>query len=283
LKDRTSNSSLRHSTRSKNPARLYLITGKGGVGKTTMAMALTKHLESQGVKVLYNSFDQPVNQELIRELNIPHMELDLLTSTKKYIAKKLGNETIASWILKTPFFKSLFNMLPGLGHMIFFGHLINMLQEDEELTLVLDSPSSGHAITMLEAGPNFKEMFKTGIIVDDILKMDNFLSTPQVLKSIILSLPTEMALQEAQDLKGEIHRLLNQDVAIVVNDLLSLCPELEGIPKEELPEFLEKKISLEKEVLDKQANSFEALFPHFSHQSRAAIIRHLSQVIEVVK
>ena len=38
--------------------RLYIITGKGGVGKTTLAMALTKHLQNANYNVKYNCFHQ---------------------------------------------------------------------------------------------------------------------------------------------------------------------------------------------------------------------------------
>ena len=40
-----------------NTYRFYIFTGKGGVGKTTAAMAFTKHLQNNSKKVKYG-YDQ---------------------------------------------------------------------------------------------------------------------------------------------------------------------------------------------------------------------------------
>ena len=100
--------------------RFYIFTGKGGVGKTTLSLAFTKKLKEQGVKVKLAYFKttkleestihyQEV-QKKAQDLDIEPLGLDLLESAQAYIQKKLGSKTIASWVIKTPFFKSLINM-----------------------------------------------------------------------------------------------------------------------------------------------------------------------------
>ena len=63
--------------------------------------------------------------------------MEIATSIEKYISSKLKSDIIASWIMKTPFAKSLFNIIPGIGYMIFLGHIIWMLEQDE-LNAILD-------------------------------------------------------------------------------------------------------------------------------------------------
>lgn len=241
-------------------------------------MAITKAYESVGKKVLYNCFDQPLNNSLSRNLNLPHFLLKMEDSAKEYIANKLGSETIAGWILKTPFFSSLFNMLPGLGHMILLGHIINKLEEDPELTIVLDSPSSGHALTMFESPQNFKEMFRSGLIVEDIKRMEDFIFKADQMKVVITALPTEMALQEAQDLELALKQRRVHDITHVVNDLLKICPSLEGSTSDELPDFLNKKISMEEELL-KNLDSSWRLIPHYTHDKPSSIIKECSLLL----
>jgi len=67
--------------------RLYIFTGKGGVGKTTLAMAFTLYLKNQGINAKYNCFHQTPEKSLQRELNLPSIEMQVDTSTETYIAK----------------------------------------------------------------------------------------------------------------------------------------------------------------------------------------------------
>lgn len=250
------------------------------MGKTTLAMALTKALKDQGHNVLYNCFDQPLNTSLSKSIDLPHFLLEMHSSAKEYIAKKLGSETIAGWILKTPFFSSLFNMLPGLGHMILLGHIINKLEEDPTLKIVLDSPSSGHALTMFESPINFKEMFRTGLIVEDIERMEKFIHNHERMKVVVTALPTQMAIQESMDLEQSLKDRKVHNFVHVLNDVLTTSPSLEGAEESDLPEFLKKKLDLEKELFKTlQDKDHWTILPHFSEEDPSLIVKDAADYI----
>lgn len=251
------------------------------MGKTTLAMALTKALKDKGHNVLYNCFDQPLNKTLSKNINLPHFTLEMDSSAKEYIAKKLGSETIAGWILKTPFFSSLFNMLPGLGHMILLGHIINKLEEDPSLKIVLDSPSSGHALTMFESPINFREMFRTGLIVEDIDRMERFIHEQNRMKVVVTALPTRMAIQESMDLEASLKKRKVENFVHVLNDVLTLSPSLKDIDPVHFPEFLQKKISLENELFkDLDGKDHWSVLPHFSEEDPSLIVKDASEFIK---
>jgi anion-transporting ArsA/GET3 family ATPase len=255
LKDHISNSSSRPTTHSNSTLkRLYIITGKGGVGKTTTAISLSKHLIEEGYNVLYNSFDTECDTSLLQKLDIPYFQLHKDDSFKMYVAKKLNSDILGSWVMKAPFAHSLLNIIPGLGSMILLGHLMQLLQDDPTLTIVLDSPSSGHVLTMLESPANFKEIFQTGAIVEDIRKMETFM-TPETMKVCILALPTMMAIHEGIELKEELLKRKISNTEIILNDSLR---ELLNDSKAELPEFLLKRLELENSVF----SEYEALIGH---------------------
>jgi anion-transporting ArsA/GET3 family ATPase len=245
--------------------RLYVVTGKGGVGKTVFSLALAKHLKSKGHKVVYNSLDQDPNTRVCRDLEIPTWQLTLEESARIYIGKKLGSDTIASWIMKTPFFISLFNMIPGLGQMIFFGHIVKRLQDEPNLHIVIDSPSTGHALTMFESPLNFKEMFGNGLIVDDINEMLDFIAQKNALKTIILALPTYMSTNEGFELKETLLEKGVTNLQIIINDSLKNIP---NINVDNLPNFLQKKCQGETTVIDDlnelEGTSDRLIIPHFS-------------------
>lgn len=282
MKVATTSFSLLPSILSNKKARLIVITGKGGVGKTTLSIAASRFLQSQGRKVLYCSFDQPANKNLLEKASVNFIDLKVRESAQEYIGKKVGSTTVANWVMKTPFFSSLFNMLPGLGQMILLGNIINMLENDDQLTIVLDSPSSGHALTMLESPQNFKEMFRAGLIVEDILRMQKFLFKESNLELITTSLPSQMATTEALELGRDLEKRGVPSINKVLNDSLTFCNEITESTAEAFPQFIKSKLALESELFDQldQASDW-SMIPHFSYNNQTEVISALTDFFKL--
>lgn len=229
--------------------RLYIFTGKGGVGKTTLSLSFTKHLQDQGkkAKVAYfktSKLDEQTKQyqevtEKAKKLGIEAIGLDLFESAQAYIAKKLGSTTVAYWVVKTPFFKSLINMIPGFNYLVYMGQILQYLVDDPDLILILDSPSSGHALTMFEATKNFSQIFQKGLLYEDTKLMVDMLSQQDFVQINIITLPTLLALQEAEDLQQSLKQIENFDIRVICNY------GLESYQALQLPQCLRQKIANE--------------------------------------
>lgn len=235
----------------KKQHRLYIVTGKGGVGKSIISMALTLNLKERGIDAHYHPFHQDFDSKLWEKLKLPVFDTDVNKSAEVYIGKKLNSKTIASWVMKTQFFKSLFQMLPSLGHMIVLGHLLNELEENPNKVIIMDSPASGHALTMFESSSNFKQIFRSGLIVKDIEKMHHLLSLEHFLKVIVVTLPTELAVAEANDLALSLKKIeaLTSLPQLIVNDSYDLYLKNSKVDCENIPDFLKTKIEHEERMI----------------------------------
>lgn len=250
-------------------SQFYIFTGKGGVGKTTLSLAFCKQLQEETkkkVKLVYfrsnkiendssfQSFEDMQFQQLQNE-GIEIEGLELRKSIQEYMARKLKSKTISSWILKTPFFTSLVNMLPGFNFVVYLGQILDDLNDDPDQIVVLDAPASGHALTMLQAVANFKEIFQSGIVYNDTKKIFSQLTDPNLLKIIIITLPTQLSVNEAKELKSDLNEIGYKNIQLITN---SSFLYLEN--DQELPHFLIEKIKIEKELLNDSISTFKIPF-----------------------
>jgi anion-transporting ArsA/GET3 family ATPase len=253
-----------------------VVTGKGGVGKTVISIALCLYLKSQGRTVYYNGFDQLPDQELLRKLGIEFLPFTVNESAEIYVGNKLGSRTLGNWVMRAPFFKALFQMMPGLASMILLGHIIKTAEDNPEASIVIDSPSTGHARVLFESTQNYKEMFGSGLIVDDIKKMQSFLSQPNHLRTVICSLPSELPLEEGKELFDYLKHSKYQDVSMILNDSLVELLKNENIILDDIPKTLRLKIEQEMNLLRTFGRDIELIIPKITDTNRESLIHRLS-------
>ncbi len=264
--------------------RLYFFTGKGGVGKSEVALALAQALHLRGQKVLFCSFGQSLSGEVMRGFGPECLTLSLKQSTEEYMASKLGSKTVAKWILKTAFFSSFLDVLPGLQQVIFLGHLIDRLERDAELCMVVDGPSSGHALNLFEAGYNFKKIFKSGLLFQDIERMHRFLYAKGGIKAFILVRPSSLDVQEGVELEQKLAHLNLASRQIVLNGAISHMEEMASYREGQtlrVPDFLQKKMALEARAIEAlEGRHGEVAFPYFLARQTEPLFRQMVPLAE---
>ncbi len=263
--------------------RLYIFTGKGGVGKTTLSLAFTRWLQEQGHSATYLTLSQQaLSDETARTESlpagwesVPHVHLELEAAAEGYITKKLGSALLAKWIVKTAFFRALVNMLPGFGYVISIGKILEMLHVDPKLIIVLDAPASGHALTMMEATSNFREIFQSGLVFEDTEKMLAKLYDPQHTGVRIMTLPTTLAMQEALELQVAVHKLAPLNAKIFLNH--SLASWSEAIA--EAPKALKEKLRLELDVMELHPQDVAGRFAYSAKSDATSVYQDLKATL----
>lgn len=258
----------------QTPRRLYIFTGKGGVGKTTLSKAFVRYLVEHDHEAIYLTFQNSslgdhhkgTSEQTIN--GIKEVSLDLEEAARGYIEKRLNSKMISSWIVKTPFFRALINMVPGFSYLIYLGKMLEMGKENPRLIIVLDAPASGHALTMVESTTNFQQIFESGVIFDDTMKMLGRLNDPEYTKIHVVSLPSLMSWQEALELRSGLKERTPVDVHITVNNCL--YPLLEN-DLDQLPQSLKDKALNEKTLIESNQSEMQCVLPHSLHQEALAV------------
>jgi arsenite/tail-anchored protein-transporting ATPase len=145
--------------------KLLLFGGKGGVGKTTMAVATALHAAAQGKKTLVlstdpahslsDSFNVQIGNKITKiKTNLDALEIDAAVLLEEY--KKKYGDLIKQIADEGTFFskddiQQFFNLsLPGMDELMALLKIIDILAEKKYDLLILDTAPTGHTIRLLE-------------------------------------------------------------------------------------------------------------------------------------
>ena len=228
--------------------KLLFVTGKGGVGKTTVAAAIGALAAEHGRRTLVCEVDAKGNLSDFfeagpttfdpREVSpgLFAMSMNTEESLKEYLSLQLKVPVLAKIGPLARTFDFVANAAPGVKEILTVGKLTWEVREGHYDLVVVDASASGHIVGQLAAPDAIKELVQVGVVRDQTGWMLDILGDPATTGVVIVSAPEEMPVQETIELAERLERETVVDLAaVVVNRVL---PELFNTWEEELFERL---------------------------------------------
>ena len=227
--------------------RLLFVTGKGGVGKTTIAAGLGLLAARSGLRTLVCEVDPKGNLADFFEVgptgfkarevqqSLWAMSMDTEESLKEYLSLQLKIPLLSRIGPLARTFDFVATAAPGVKEILTVGKLAWEVREAHYDLVVVDAPATGHIVGQLRAPQAIKELVSVGLVREQTGWMTEILTDAGTTGVVIVASPEEMPVTETLEL---VDRLADTgvDVAgVVVNRVL---PELFGRGEEAVFERL---------------------------------------------
>jgi anion-transporting ArsA/GET3 family ATPase len=217
---------------------LLVVTGKGGVGKSTVAAALGLVAARRGLRTIIAEVAR--RDDVSRVLGgtgvhedelapgLHHISIDPEEAMEEYLVDQLPSRALADVLLSSRGFGYFAAATPGLRELLTVGKVWELAQEDRRTPgaqpydlVVLDAPATGHGVAILNAPRTFADAALMGRIARQGRIIDAMLSDPAQTGVVAVARAEEMPVNETLELEEALPASVGLDIDLVVaNGLL---------------------------------------------------------------
>lgn len=213
--------------------QLLFVTGKGGVGKTTVAAAIAQLAAQQGKRTLVcemdakgalaASFDCSPFPYAPRQIdtNLYGMAMNTEDSLREYLKLFVRIPFVGRIGPLARTFDFVADAAPGVKEILAIGKLCYEVRERNYDMVVVDAEASGHIVSQIGAPRVISELVQVGLVREQTKWMLDILEDPAVTGLVTVTTPEEMPVNETVDLLERVRQQTQVDIAgIIVNRVL---------------------------------------------------------------
>ncbi|HMS25278.1 MAG TPA: ArsA-related P-loop ATPase [Acidimicrobiia bacterium] len=211
-------------------APVTFVTGKGGVGKTTVATLMSREAFSRGERVLFISLYKdaqtdellgiPADETTEEIFSSPKLGCDVSVITPSsalvnYLsAKRMGS--IITRLIKTGLLDMVANIVPGMRELLVIGDIRAKAESGKWDRIIVDSPSTGHARSLFNVSESANAVARSGVIRKQGDAAREFLRNPHLSQVVVVTLDHAMPLSECREFIFNLEDELHMKIAAVI-------------------------------------------------------------------
>ena len=213
--------------------RLVFVTGKGGVGKTSIAAALAQLAADRGMRTLVCEMDAKgslgdafdVGRLAFRprqlEPNLFAMAMNTEDALKEYLRLFAKVPLIGKIGPLARTFDFLADAAPGVREILVIGKVCYEVRERHYDIVIVDAEATGHIISQIGAPMTIREMAQVGMVRDQTDWMLKVLHDTSITGVAVVTTPEEMPVTETLALLERLERETGvQPTTLIANRVL---------------------------------------------------------------
>ncbi|RYZ87557.1 MAG: arsenical pump-driving ATPase [Proteobacteria bacterium] len=214
-------------------AQILFVTGKGGVGKSTVAAALALKKAQSGLKTLLVEIgDQSFYKDFFHLPKVGYtptvlqenLSVALWTGQdclREYIVHLIKVEALYKLFFENAVMKAFINVAPALPELAIMGKAPSgPRKHGPKLAydcLVIDAYATGHFMALVGAATGMAQAVKFGPMGEQSRGIDKVLRDPKLCEYYLVCLPEELPVKETEELYAELESKFEITPHIVLN------------------------------------------------------------------
>jgi Mrp family chromosome partitioning ATPase len=175
-------------------ARVTIVAGKGGVGKTTVTAVLAHAAANAGRRVLVVELDgKPVLAELAG--SVPCEAISGSQALETYL-REHGFGRVARRLTTSGVIDVVATAAPGIDDIVVLGRIKQLERSGDWDVIVVDGPAAGHAITFLTSAAGLLDAVRGGPVRTQAQDVVDMLADPVRCQVVLVTLPETTPVNE---------------------------------------------------------------------------------------
>jgi len=213
-------------------ARAIFVTGKGGVGKTTVAAGLVCAAVDAGQRAVLVEFgDGASGRRALGQArdSVTHVIIDPRRAVMQAAGPVFGSPLLAKIALGNFAMKPMIQAAPALRELAVLELCRQTVAENPSARVVFDMPATGHGVAWLRVAEQIGKLTRRGPLYDVCARVQNELLKPGRASIAVVTLPERLVLAETLDLCQQLAQEVGLPVDRLVVNRVPPIPEAQAL------------------------------------------------------